>query len=319
MSKLYAIYGRAGALERGFTPYRGLGADPPPFVLSGATLTEFKRALVEVARRGADPLLADAWCGTMCDKLNYPSSRIVETFWKHIDVSSSVWEPALSDELAMFLSRYWRWGKAELELEPPYMQLAPEVGPTPTLAAMRLLAAVARKQTGGAVTLAQFEQWYDANDEPEVATIEAVVAPPCWYPLCVGRDQIPNDVASADAGLVTAWKKTLELEKEEERSAFAATLWTLRAHRIALAQQCLLPGERDCCSSGGLFSAGICTCIPPKVLVGGKCESPGLSPAPKSPAQAPPTPPSTANVVFAVVFAGLATLGVRWAFSQRRA
>lgn len=336
MSKLYAIYGRVGELEASFPSYAqtGFGADPSPYVISTHTtsvfepspLRQLKQALVTLGRSGADPLVT-------------PEKDLIrETNWKKIDSASDVWEPALSDELVMFASRYRKWGEDELDLTPPYIRLAPnnEIGPIPTLALMRLLAAVVRLKTGGSQTLSDFERWYYENDKPPLSTyVQADAWPPSWYPTCTqpnyGWGTVPSEVAAQDAELVDTWNRIVsdEVLTEEDRTAWAPILTMIRDRRNALADRfCVSSEEAACKTSGGTWHKviGRCIttkeqCLPPRVWRDGACYDAGAAPKPPTTPTKPVPPSSTApssSVIPLVAVTAAAVLGLRWYLSKRK-
>lgn len=220
---------------RQYSPYQrldGFGApvtsdmSQPYDLNTPGSVAEIKRALYELAKRGADPL-------------QNPTDPVTETVWKELEWTgpyADAWTGQASDELVTALSRYAQAS----EIPGPYIQLGGSNlgkygivgGAQPTAAGLEVLAGAVEQRLGGQPIMQKYLEWRGGTFAPPSTVSgppsDAVVVTshkhgPFWDPAgyTPAYDKAPAEllaaVAKLDDALVSCLQQQVSLNNETQR------------------------------------------------------------------------------------------------------
>lgn len=251
------------------SPYGLSGADTSYDFAAPGAVAEVKRALKALAKAGADPLgPANA-------------DKVTETVWQGLD-ETDVWDLIAAEEMLLFVSRFKNRFMG-VNSNVPYMQTGIYPGgPQPTVNGLELLAGTVNERLLGVPKLALYEAWRGGVFAPPSVISRPAVNTPVTPTFNVqpnvtapvdATQEAKAAVALADAALVSAWQRALDVQTEQERAGSAAEMNSAAVYRASavtnaaatsMSNQAL---SAQCATDGGKWDAPLQTCRMPKPAV----------------------------------------------------
>ena len=284
-------YGAAGAADRRFTPYAGLGGDGPAYDFrQPGAVREVKYALRLVAQAFSAP-----WETNL--------DPILETNWMNLQYDD-VWDYPSAMEMALLGARFGD----RFSASPPFVQTpAYPSGPQPTVAGLELLASVVNERVPTAPPLAIYEAWRGGLFRPPSAISQpskdaAIIHTGLVWPVTLTPNDAPpkqmQDVRAADMSIAAGWTAAASSPDERSRALTvleARAAWLAREQAIAAAGKSspATIAQSKTCAPGTEWSAVDLACVAPP--------PPPIVPSPA------PTPPSSGSAVWPWVVVAIAT------------